>query len=1087
MATKVEFTGNYTVDENKGTIKFKVVRTGDLSKGTTVFFTEDWGRSSATSADVSFNQVISASVQTFKGTSGAFYFAPGDDTAYIEYRITDDVKIENNETFYLKLTSAIGATIDDSDTRLTITDNDTPVELPPPPALPEVIIDNAGVVNEGDFATFTVRVVGQYTTPVTVTLATYRLVGANAGGNDTDYDGIGDPGTPDLVLTFNPGASSTQTVRVKTFTDAVLDDNEQFQLKIESVSPNATFAPGEQGTVTIRDVVPATTPTTDPTLPFFPLPDLTTASGNQAFPDDVSRALARDAITALLQAAADDRILTGTNAVTFGIETNNTLASNYLWNELRLHSMGLTDSAVIPVSVYTPNGVKTATVYDAIGDVALRKPFGTALNYVGKAGDVIQVGVKYSELTADKKLSLDDVRELDDTVYNTLVAGILTKIASSGLVILVGSTPVGWGVAILGPIGFSIFVDTGVGWVDPLTGIANITSRPADFNPFQRIDAMLDRYGEELFGEEYLGGRGGGAGYPGLLPSSDDNDTDGSSGGSGGGSSGGSSTPTPPPSTDVTTPNDIGVIGTNDFGVGVEFTLTAASEVDTLFHLTTTGGVRNFVSVLIDHTTGLLKGEVAWLGNGQSYSEYLSVPLANLPFTVGLSHTVALARVNLPDGSTRLELWFDGVVVDTTLTTAVPNLPAFTVVEVGQMTNWYSGSVQHPATGTFGALQVGTAETLFTAPETPATTLSPTPTIISGTSGDDDFTGATGDQSYEGGTGYDEVKYFGPGSRSDAFVFTQQADGSVLASSPAFGEDTLTSIEGIWFDEEAKWYSLEQLLTTPATIQVIMGTIGDDVLVAETGGRTYDGLAGFDQIDFYGPASYTHLFTASARSDGGVELTSDAFGVTVLYGVESVWFDWSGEWYLVEDLLNSPTPPVTPTTVISGTSGDDDFTGATGDQRYEGGAGYDEVKYFGPGSRSDAFVFTQQADGSVLASSPAFGEDTLTSIEGIWFDEEAKWYSVPTLLAMAGVVTGTPGDETFVGVAGNTIYQDQGGFDQIDYNGPGSTRDAFVFTARADGGVQVVSTTFGTDTLYGVESVWFDWDGAWYLTTDLLV
>ena len=351
----------------------------------------------------------------------------------------------------------------------------------------------------------------------------------------------------------------------------------------------------------------------------------------------------------------------------------------------------------------------------------------------------------------------------------------------------------------------------------------------------------------------------------------------------------------------MTTPNDIGVIGTNDFGVGVEFTLTAASEVDTLFHLTTTGGVRNFVSVLIDHTTGLLKGEVAWLGNGQSYSEYLSVPLANLPFTVGLSHTVALARVNLPDGSTRLELWFDGVVVDTTLTTAVPNLPAFTVVEVGQMTNWYSGSVQHPATGTFGALQVGTAETLFTAPETPATTLSPTPTII------------------------------------------------------------------------------------------------------------------------------------------------------------------------------------------SGTSGDDDFTGATGDQRYEGGTGYDEVKYFGPGSRSDAFVFTQQADGSVLASSPAFGEDTLTSIEGIWFDEEAKWYSVPTLLAMAGVVTGTPGDETFVGVAGNTIYQDQGGFDQIDYNGPGSTRDAFVFTARADGGVQVVSTTFGTDTLYGVESVWFDWDGAWYLTTDLLV
>ncbi len=73
------------------------------------------------------------------------------------------------------------------------------------------------------------------------------------------------------------------------------------------------------------------------------------------------------------------------------------------------------------------------------------------------------------------------------------------------------------------------------------------------------------------------------------------------------------------------------------------------------------------------------------------------------------------------------------------------------------------------------------------------------------------FINEFGNQTYRGtGVEYDQVDY--AGSLTD-YTFTQNADGSVTVFHPQFGTDTLISIEGFWFQGEARWYSMDDALT----------------------------------------------------------------------------------------------------------------------------------------------------------------------------------------------------------------------------------------------------------------------------------
>ncbi len=1133
-----------------------MVRTGDLSQGTTVFFTEDWARSSATAADVSFYRVTSASSYSFNGTSGVLYFAPNDDTAYIEYNIADDAKIENTETFYLKLTSAIGASIGDSDTRLTITDNDQPVELnienttamegdnlvftiratdpvpvnttitftitsgsehvelvttstvmvagfdtayiilrakhdfdvddetvrisislngvpgvvvddgtaigtiidddelPPPPVLS---LSATNAVEEGGYGSVHATLSRVATTDVSFLIDTW-IGTANASGPNTDYRGVTN------LLVVIPAGHTSWYIPIETLTDTVHSEGtESFEVRVQDSSLTGATLGIDRASISIIDTtpepeVPAGTPLSAADLTAWEelfhrneqdYGTTTLASIVSADADLSAIGRTLDAF-GLLSAALKAAVTWFTGSVAYAYE-----------EELSNLDLGLTQNQInqgLRMSSFAPGD--EPDVGSVNWTTAELSELGTLSSVVLRAGDYVD-----GRLVIHQPLIGFDAA--GDTLVFSSLQGRFEASAPGDMTSHNDNTV---------PAAHSFDWGGAVANGQPVYVVAPVDGYVVYANDSHADDTLNDGWGLDADGVEKDTNRYANSGFGNVITLRT-KQTDGD---------GNPIFITFAHLAEGSVPDDlISVQSINPVTDTQRFV--KAGQVIGLMGNTGLGDIHLHMQVgkLVD-----TEGNRPWLvnasveKNGDTPPVYMMFGDASIAERHQLNTSVSTSAkqdygfpIGDSDGGERTVA--EGIHSTLSHTDVLNANPTAVLQEVGYATGGagYPGPLPDGDEDTGGGSSGGSGGGGSSTPPPPS------PTVVTGTSADDDFTGAAGDHIYEGGNGFDEVKYFGPGSRSDTFMFTELADGSVLASSSTFGEDVLKSIEGIWFDEEFKWYSLENLLAETAAPLVISGTTGDYVLVAETGGGTYDGLAGFDQIDFYGSASYTYLFEATARSDGGVELTSDAFGVTVLYGVESVWFDWSGEWYLIEDILAQNTAPE----VVTGTSADDDFTGAAGDHIYEGGDGFDEVKYFGPGSRSDTFVFTQQADGSVLASSPDFGQDVLKSIEGIWFDEEAKWYSVPALLAMSGVVTGTAGDDVFTGVATNTVYQGGDGFDQIDYNGPGSTPDASVFTELADGGVQAVSAAFGTDVLYGVESVWFDWSGQWFLTEDLLV
>ena len=82
--------------------------------------------------------------------------------------------------------------------------------------------------------------------------------------------------------------------------------------------------------------------------------------------------------------------------------------------------------------------------------------------------------------------------------------------------------------------------------------------------------------------------------------------------------------------------------------------------------------------------------------------------------------------------------------------------------------------------------------------------------IILAGGGVDTIFASAGNDTVDGqGGGYNQVNY--DGKRAD-FVFTAQSDGSISAVSAEFGTDLLLNIDGIWFEEDAEWYAVEDLV-----------------------------------------------------------------------------------------------------------------------------------------------------------------------------------------------------------------------------------------------------------------------------------
>ncbi len=208
-------------------------------------FTVKLSAASTSSVTVAYN--TSAGTATsgtdYTAASGTLTFAPGQTSKVINVAITGDSTVEADETFYVNLLSASGATIADNRATGTITNDDVA------PVLPALSISDA-TLTEGDSGTsaarFTVSLSAASTSSVTVAYNTSAGT-ATAG---TDYTAAS--GT----LTFTPGQTS-KVVSVSVIGDSTVEDDETFYVNLLSAT-GATIADNRAtGTITNDDVAPA--------------------------------------------------------------------------------------------------------------------------------------------------------------------------------------------------------------------------------------------------------------------------------------------------------------------------------------------------------------------------------------------------------------------------------------------------------------------------------------------------------------------------------------------------------------------------------------------------------------------------------------------------------------------------------------------------------------------------------------------------------------------------------------------------------------------------------------------------------------
>jgi len=297
--------------------------------------------------------------------------------------------------------------------------------------------------------------------------------------------------------------------------------------------------------------------------------------------------------------------------------------------------------------------------------------------------------------------------------------------------------------------------------------------------------------------------------------------------------------------------------------------------------------------------------------------------------------------------------------------------------------------------------------------------------LINALDGNDIIIADEGNDRIDGGNGYDQLDCYGTESARANFTFVQNANGTITVTSAEFGTDILSSIDGVWFSADNAWASMSSLVLTntvtgtsgadylggTAANDLINTLDGNDVIIAGQGNDRIDGGNGYDQYDCYGTESARANFTFVQNANGTVTVTSLAFGTDILSGVEGVWFSADNAWASMESLVLTNT--VTGTSgadyldgtaandLIHALDGDDIIVGDEGNDRIDGGNGEDKLDFYGVNSVRTNFTFTQNANGTVTVTSADFGTDILSSIESVWFEEDAEWVPMEDLLAPA--------------------------------------------------------------------------------------
>jgi Ca2+-binding RTX toxin-like protein len=307
---------------------------------------------------------------------------------------------------------------------------------------------------------------------------------------------------------------------------------------------------------------------------------------------------------------------------------------------------------------------------------------------------------------------------------------------------------------------------------------------------------------------------------------------------------------------------------------------------------------------------------------------------------------------------------------------------------------------------------------------------------LSGLDGKDALYGAAGNDVLDGGNGADTL--YG-GSGDDTFVVNNAGD--VVVENAGEGSDTVRS--SVTYTLPANTETL--ILTGSAAIKgtgngadnllignnannALSGGAGDDIL---QGGLGNDSLTGGIGID---TASYADA-AGAVSVDLGLGKATGADGTDTLGSIENI--DGSDN----NDTLSGNAGA----NLLAGGAGDDNLSGNGGNDILEGGLG-DDALDGGAGSDTASYAHAGGAvavDLGAGSASGADGNDTLTSIEN---------------------ATGGIGNDTFIGTAGNNVFDGGGGVDTVSYANASGAVTVDLSQNKATGAA-------GTDTLISIENI----------------
>lgn len=170
----------------------------------------------------------------YVAASGTVTFTPGQVSQTISVTVNGDTTFEPNETFFVNLSNATNATIDDNQGVGTIVNDD---------AQPSISINNV-TVTEGNAGTTTASFTVSLSNPSSQSVSVNYATAGNTATSGTDF--VATSGT----ATIAAGQTST-TINVTVNSDTIFEANETFFVNLTSPT-NATIS-DNQGTGTINN------------------------------------------------------------------------------------------------------------------------------------------------------------------------------------------------------------------------------------------------------------------------------------------------------------------------------------------------------------------------------------------------------------------------------------------------------------------------------------------------------------------------------------------------------------------------------------------------------------------------------------------------------------------------------------------------------------------------------------------------------------------------------------------------------------------------------------------------------------------